>query len=91
MRDARAVAGKEILCQLLLARLSLRTGQGDGARAYCTAALAQLETTEAPHLLYQARVLMGQIEEAAGDFVRAAECYRSARSAVESVRDILRR
>lgn len=87
---ASKMVTKEILCQLLLARLSLRAGQGDDARACCTAALARLETTEAPHLLYQARVLMGQIEEAAGDFVRAAECYRSARSAVESVRDILR-
>jgi tetratricopeptide (TPR) repeat protein len=87
---ASGMTSKEILCQLLLARLSLRTGQGGGARAYCTAALERLETTEAPHLLYQARVLMGQIEEAAGNFDRAAECYRSARSAVELLRDILR-
>jgi tetratricopeptide (TPR) repeat protein len=84
------MASKEILCQLLMARISLRTGQGEGAREYCTAALARLETTEATHLLCQAWMLTGQIEEAAGDFNRAGECYRAARSTVESVRDILR-
>jgi tetratricopeptide (TPR) repeat protein len=86
----RKMAAKEILCELLAARIRLRAGDGAGARILCAEALERLRTLEAPHLNQQAQFLMGQIEEAAGQFAAAVERYEAAREAAESLRSILR-
>jgi tetratricopeptide (TPR) repeat protein len=88
-RGAR-MAGKEVLCLLLLARLSLRNNAPGIALNHCASALSRLESTEAPHLLYQAHLLMGQLEEAAGDPARARASYLAARADIESLRQTLR-
>ena len=84
------MGSKEILCHLLLGRIALRRADVDTARLHCDAALRRLETVEAPHLMYQAHVLMAQTEESAGDVQKAAAWYQSARSEAESLRDVLR-
>src|SRR5260370_5736753 len=84
------MGSKESLCHLLLGRIGVRTGDGDIARLHCDGAVRRLETLEAPHLVYQAHLLMGQIEESGGDVQKAAKWYQSARSAAESLRDVLR-
>jgi CHAT domain-containing protein len=87
---ARGMGSKQVLCELLLARLDLQAGDPDAARAHCTAAVERLGTVEAPHLFYQASFLMGQIEESAGRAEEARSHYLSARQSMESLRSILR-
>ena len=84
------MGSKEILCHLLLGRISLRRADVDTARLHCGAALRRLETVDVPHLTHQAHVLVAQIEEAAGDVRKAAAWYQSACSKAESLRDMLR-
>jgi tetratricopeptide (TPR) repeat protein len=88
-RGARRTA-KEVLCLLLLARIALRDRALGLARNHCATALERLRSVEAPHLLYQAQLFMGQIEELAGDSLQAATRYRAARAAIESMRESLR-
>jgi tetratricopeptide (TPR) repeat protein len=68
---------REILCELLAARIRLRTGDKESAREICGAALPQVEAIEAPHLNFQVRLLMGQIAESAGEHADAAEYYEA--------------
>ena len=84
------MGSKEILCHLLLGRIALRRADVDTARLHCDAALRRLEAVEAPHLMYQAHVLVAQTEESAGDVRKAAAWYQSACSKAESLRDVLR-
>src|SRR5260370_1599362 len=65
------MGSKEILCHLLLGRIGLRTTDGNSARLHCSAALRRLETGEAPHLGYQAHLLMGQTDESGGGVRKA--------------------
>jgi CHAT domain-containing protein len=85
-----ALPSKAILCHLLLSRLALRASELAAARRDCQAALTQLRHLEAPILKYQAHLLMGQIEEAAGNFKPAYDCYQDAREAMEAIRGGLR-
>jgi CHAT domain-containing protein len=85
-----ALPGKAILCHLLLTRLYLHTGELGAARSDCQTVLTQLGPLEAPVLKYQAYLLMGQIEEAAGDLTLAYDCYQDARGALETIRGGLR-
>jgi CHAT domain-containing protein/tetratricopeptide (TPR) repeat protein len=85
-----ALPAKAILCQLLLARLSLQSRALGAARSDCQTVLTQLEHLEAPVLKYQAHLLMGQIEEAAGNLRPAYDCYLDAREALEAIRGGLR-
>lgn len=82
--------GKAVLCQLLLARVSLRTGDPAVARAECRKALSRLAPLEAPTLRYQAEFLMGQIEEATNNSSGAYDSYQRARAALEALRSALR-
>jgi len=82
--------GKAVLCHLLLARVSLRTGDLPIARAECEKALSRLASLEAPTLRYQAEFLMGQIQEAVNDRAGAYESYQRARAALEALRSALR-
>lgn len=82
--------GKAVLCHLLLARVSLRTGDLSAARAECEKALNRLVSLEAPTLRYQAEFLMGQIQEATDNAPAAYASYQKARSALEALRSALR-
>ena len=82
--------GKAVLCQLLLARLSLRTGELPAARAECEKALSRLASLEAPTLRYQAEFLMGQLQQAMDERPEAYRSYQRARAALETLRSALR-
>ncbi|MFZ1114043.1 MAG: CHAT domain-containing tetratricopeptide repeat protein [Candidatus Acidiferrales bacterium] len=88
--ETSLLPGKAILCQLLLARLSLRTGDLTAARDECEKALGRLASLEAPAVRYQAEFLMGQLQQAADDRPGAYDSYQKARAALETLRSTLR-
>src|SRR4029077_3707970 len=87
--DTSFLPGKAVLCRLLLARLSLRTGNLEAARADCWHALERLASLEAPVLRYQAECLMGEIQQTSGDHREAYDSYQRAREALETLRSSL--
>ena len=87
--DTSFLPGKAVLCHLLLARLSMRTGDRAAARSECARALERLASLEAPVLRYQAEFLMGQIQQASDDPSGAYDSYQRARSALETLRSSL--
>jgi len=82
--------GRAILCRLLLARLSLKTGEIDAARQECAAVFRDLAKQDTPILSYQAHLVMGQIEEADHALDEARTHYRAAKEALEILRSGLR-
>lgn len=88
--DGTALTGKAVLCRLLLARLSLATGDLAAASEECAHALARLAGLEAPALCYQAHFLTGQIQQASGDAAAAYDSYQKARQQLETLRSSLR-
>ena len=87
--DTSFLPGKAVLCHLLLARLSMRTGDRAAAKAECARALERLASLEAPVLRYQAEFLMGQIQQSSDDASHAYDSYQRARSALEALRSSL--
>ena len=80
---------KAVLCELLLARIDLLTGEHARALDHCQSAIDQVESIDAPVLDYQAFFLKGQIEEALGNPIGAYESYQTARERLEALRSIL--
>jgi len=78
--------GRATLCRLLLARLSLKTGDIDAARRECQAVLESFSGREMPILAFQAHLAMGQVEEASGRFEEAERHYRTSKELLESLR-----
>jgi CHAT domain-containing protein/tetratricopeptide (TPR) repeat protein len=78
--------GRAILCRLLLARLSLKTGEIETARQECQTALESLSGKEMPILAYQAHLVMGQVEEAGQHLQQAQQHYRIAKEVLETLR-----
>lgn len=87
--DASLLPGKGVLCQLLLSRLSLRSGDLGAASIGCARALGRLASLEAPVLRYQAEFLMGQIQQVAGNPGAAYASYQRARESLETLRSSL--
>ncbi|MGH9712977.1 MAG: CHAT domain-containing protein [Candidatus Acidiferrales bacterium] len=87
--DTSFLPGKAVLCHLLMARLSLRTGDIAAAHAECERAQKGSARLEAPVLRYQAEFLMGQIEQATADPQGAYDSYQRAREALETLRSSL--
>jgi CHAT domain-containing protein len=83
---ASPLPGRAILCHLLLARLSMKTGEIEAARVQCSMALRDLAGKEMPLLAYQAHFVMGQIEEAVHDLQQAQHHYRAATEMLEILR-----
>ncbi|MGH9780406.1 MAG: tetratricopeptide repeat protein, partial [Candidatus Acidiferrales bacterium] len=88
--ETSLLPGKGVLCQLLLSRLSLRTGDLAAASKECARALERLASLEAPVLRYQAEFLMGQIQQASGNPQGAYSSHQKAREALETLRSSLR-
>jgi CHAT domain-containing protein len=84
--DASPLPGRAILCRLLLAKLCLKTGEVDTASNECQAALEKLSGKEMPFLVYQAHLVMGQVEEAVHHLQEAQQHYRIAKEALETLR-----
>ena len=87
---ASPLPARAILCNLLLARISLTTGEVEEARLSCEDALRRLTGKESPILVYQARLVMGEIEEAARRLDEAETHYRAAKDVLETLRSGLR-
>lgn len=84
--DSSFLPNKAVLCHLLLARLSLQTGDAATARSESEIALKQLATLEAPVLRFQAKFLSGQIAEVTGNPSSSYESYQAAREELETLR-----
>lgn len=87
--DSSFLPSKAVLCHLLLARLSLRTGELTAAQAESARAIERLASLEAPVLHYQAHFLMGQIQQASADFSGAYDSCQKARESLEALRSSL--
>jgi CHAT domain-containing protein len=88
--DGSFLPSKAVLCHLLLARLSLRTGDLPAARMECANAIERLAQLETPALHYQAHFLMGQIQQTSGDTTVAYDSFQKARESLETLRSSLR-
>lgn len=83
---ASPLCNRAILCRLLLARLSLRTGNIESARRECSIALRDLSGKEMPILTYQGHLTMGQIEQATHNLQEAKRHYRLAKDVLDTLR-----
>ena len=88
--DDSFLPSKAVLCHLLLARLSLRTGELAAAQAESSQAIERLAHLEAPLLHYQAHFLMGQVQQVSGDLPGAYDSFQKAREFLETLRSSLR-
>jgi CHAT domain-containing protein len=77
---------REIICDLLLARVSLAMGDPEAAQIGCRTALQRLKEMGATLLAFEAHVLLGHAEWMAGRPRPAYESYNEARSALETLR-----
>ncbi len=80
------VPGRAAHSQILLARLWLRAGHADRARAASREAVAQLGDDISPSLRFHANLLEGEIYEAQGKWQEAWDCYQSSRRDIEDLR-----
>jgi tetratricopeptide (TPR) repeat protein len=85
-----AAASKAILCRLLLARLALRLGDLEQARAEAGRAAESLAFLDLPALSFQMHCVRGQIEQAGRRPAAASASYLSALRYLETLRSSLR-
>ena len=83
---SNGIQPRAAFCELLLARLALRSGELRTAQKYCQSAIQRLETTEAPAIACQIHLTMGQTKEFLGDFDGARGSYETASSILEMLR-----
>ncbi len=81
-----SLLGKAVVCQLLLARAALETGDRQGAETACRHALEIAIQLDSPSLLYQSHALLGRILEASGRAAEAWEVYEAACRETELLR-----
>src|ERR1700686_1276835 len=84
--DGTPLPGKALLARLLLARIALQVGDLAAAEAETNAAVAKLSNSQAPVLVYQTHLLLGQIAGNRGDRAVAYAAYQEARKALEALR-----
>ena len=80
------VPGRAAHCQILLARLWLRAGAADRARAISQEAVDHLGDDFSPSLRFHANLVQGEIHEMQGRWEEALESYEAARREVEDLR-----
>src|ERR1700674_4115845 len=84
--DSTPLHGKALLARLLLARIALQVGDLAAAEVETNAAVAKLSNSQAPVLVYQTHLLLGQIAGNRGDRAVAYAAYQEARKALEALR-----
>jgi CHAT domain-containing protein/Tfp pilus assembly protein PilF len=84
--DHTPLSGKALLSRLLLARIALQVGDLPAAEKETNEAVAKLSSVQAPVLVYQTRLLLGQIAGNRGDRAAAYAAYQEARKALEALR-----
>ena len=77
---------KTALCQLLLARLHLDSDDLSSARASLDSALHLISDLDVPHILFQAQLLRGDIEDRARNPEAARDAYYVALKLLHSLR-----
>lgn len=80
------VPGRAAHCQILLARLWLRAGYADRARAISQEGVERVGEDLSPPLRFHANLLQGEIHEKQGRWEEALESYEAARREVEDLR-----
>lgn len=80
------VTGRAAHCQILLARLWLRAGYADRARAISQEAVERAGEDLSPSLRFHANLVQGEIHEMQGRWEQAVESYETARREVEDLR-----
>ena len=85
-----AIVSKQVLSELLLARLHLRAGHTGLTRTLLTAAHDRAAVAGLKPLAYEAMFLVGQCAEATGDEVGAIAAYRRAHALLDELRGGLR-
>jgi CHAT domain-containing protein len=84
-----SMPSKHALCHLLLARLSLYTGDLRSAESECKSAQEMLTNLDTPILSFQAHFLMGQVQEGLRAPENAYDSYQASRAALEALRSSL--
>ena len=69
---ANSIHSRAAVCEVLLARLALRSGEFTIAQEYCRSAIDRLETLEAPAIACHAYLSMGEARETPAGFRRRA-------------------
>ena len=86
---ANSIHSRAAVCEVLLARLALRSGEFTIAQEYCRSAIERLETLEAPAIACHAYLFMGEAQESLLDFEGARTSYETASSILEELRSEL--
>ncbi len=87
--ERASLPGKTALCDLLLSRLALQSGDLPRAEQACRAAFEKLAGGDAPMLAYQAHCVLGLLREAQGEPARAFEAFQQAAGHLEQLRNHL--
>jgi len=86
---SNGIQSRAAVCEVLLARLALRSGGFTIAQEYCHSAIERLETLEAPAIACHAYLFMGEAQESLLDFEGARASYETASSILEELRNEL--
>ena len=86
---SNSIHSRAAVCEVLLARLALRSGEFTIAQEYCRSAIERLETLEAPAIACHAYLSMGEAQERLLDFEGARTSYETASSILEELRSEL--
>ena len=84
------VHGKAVTAELLLARIALHNDDAASARQHAEAAVSRVAEVESPALIYQAHLLLGNVQRVRKDTPSAYAAYQVARKALEGLRSGLR-
>ena len=84
--DTAALPAKALLARLLLARIALQVEELATAEREAQLAAAKLPHLQAPVLIYQTHLLIGEIARIRGDRAAAYSSFQEARKALEALR-----
>src|SRR5271166_2229254 len=84
-----SIQSRAAVCEVLLARLALRSGEFTAAQRHCCSAIERLETMEAPAIACHAYLAMGEAQEHLLDLEGARTSYETASSILEELRSEL--
>ncbi|MEM8932646.1 MAG: CHAT domain-containing protein, partial [Acidobacteriota bacterium] len=88
--EARGLASRASMCELLDARLQLQLGRPDAARQALERCRRRLDEHEIPSLEHELMEVLGEVEEARGEPTKALDAYRRCDAWLEQVHSRLR-
>jgi CHAT domain-containing protein len=87
---ASGLPGRSSVCELLLARLDLASGQPLAAERRCRSALKRVNQADSPALTLQMHFVLGQAQERLGRYPEALAAYKRAHACLETLRTHVR-